>query len=200
MEDCIALRCRCGQVRGRVHRVDTARYGVCYCGDCQAYAHALGEPAGTLDEHGGTAVVQVGPSRVQITDGIANIAVLRLSPKGLFRWYASCCDTPIANTMPSPKMPFVGLVHTCWAPEGIAAVGPPSFRINLPKPPPGDLRDEHVLRAVGRVAAMMLGERLSGRYRRNPFFGADGAPITAPRVVPLDEVNAARAAVQAARR
>ncbi len=43
--------------------------------------------------------------------------------KGLMRWYASCCNTPIGNTMATSAMPFIGLIHACIdAPTG--ALGP----------------------------------------------------------------------------
>ena len=35
---------------------------------------------------------------------------MQLKPKGLIRWYASCCNTPIANTI-NGKMAFNGVFH-----------------------------------------------------------------------------------------
>ena len=37
-----ALQCRCGTLKGQVARAETANRGVCYCKDCQAFAHFLG--------------------------------------------------------------------------------------------------------------------------------------------------------------
>ena len=50
---------------------------------------------------------------VTMLEGLAaGVALLRLSPRGLFRWHTSCCNTPIGNTATGPGMAFVGLVHT----------------------------------------------------------------------------------------
>ena len=34
---------------------------------------------------------------------------VRLTPKGLFRWHTTCCNTPVGNTL-RPSVPFVGIV------------------------------------------------------------------------------------------
>ena len=65
----------------------------------------------TLDAAGGTRIYQLPPANVQITGGQENLACLRLKEKGLIRWYAKCCNTPIGNTV-SKSMPFIGLIHT----------------------------------------------------------------------------------------
>jgi hypothetical protein len=51
----LPLRCRCGRVRGIAGDVSPSsgfRF-VCYCGDCQAFAHFL-DRADVLDAAGGT--------------------------------------------------------------------------------------------------------------------------------------------------
>jgi hypothetical protein len=40
---------------------------------------------------------------------VERIVGLRLTPNGLYRWYASCCKTPLGNTL-GPAIPFVGIV------------------------------------------------------------------------------------------
>jgi len=60
----------------------------------------------------GVALYQTRPDCVHIDDGAEHLACLRLSPKGLLRWYASCCDTPLANTLvdrPKHLNPSTGL-------------------------------------------------------------------------------------------
>ena len=47
--------------------------------------------------------------RLRSLQGQHRIVGLRLTPKGLFRWYASCCNTPVGNTL-TPAIPFVGIV------------------------------------------------------------------------------------------
>ncbi len=51
------FQCRCGALQGEVLRPERGVRAVCYCGDCQTYAHLLGEASLVLDPLGGTDVV-----------------------------------------------------------------------------------------------------------------------------------------------
>ena len=106
----VPLRCRCGRVQGMATDVSpkTGNHIVCYCDDCQAYAHHLGR-TDLLDPQGGSDIVQVAPASLSFDLGADRIVGLRLSPKGLYRWYASCCNTPLGNTL-GPGLPFVGIL------------------------------------------------------------------------------------------
>jgi len=108
----IPIRCSCGALTGQVERTpgDDGRRLVCYCDDCQAFARFLGRADEILDEHGGSDIFQTAPARVTLTGGEQHLACMRLGPKGLLRFYASCCRTPIGNMLPNPQFPFVGLV------------------------------------------------------------------------------------------
>src|SRR5262245_39249766 len=113
----VELGCRCGHVHGRVRGAspEAVNRAVCYCDDCQAFLHYLGR-ANMLDAHGGTDIVQVAPSSLSFDRGTDRIACVRLSPKGLYRWYASCCKTPLGNTV-GPALPFVGIVAEAFRPD-----------------------------------------------------------------------------------
>src|SRR5439155_14721689 len=104
------LSCRCGQVRGRVKNAGprTVNRVVCYCDDCQAFLHHLGR-TDLLDGSAGTDIVQVAPAALTFDRGATRIVGVRLTSKGLYRWYASCCKTPVGNTL-TPALPFVGIV------------------------------------------------------------------------------------------
>jgi hypothetical protein len=107
----IELACRCGEVRGVLR--DAAPRSVnriiCYCDDCQAYLHHLGR-TDLLDEHGGTEIIQVAPSTMELRSGTDQLAAMRLSAKGMTRWYSACCRTPLGNTL-SAAVPFIGIPH-----------------------------------------------------------------------------------------
>jgi hypothetical protein len=98
----LPLRCRCGRVRGIAS--EFAPSGgfrlVCYCKDCQGFARFL-DRADVLDAAGGTDIAQMPPGRVKLTVGTDAVRSLQFSNK-VFRWYADCCGTPIANTASSP--------------------------------------------------------------------------------------------------
>src|SRR5262245_44421193 len=111
----LPVRCSCGIVRGALRGV-SGRNGnrvVCYCDDCQSFAHFLDRAQDVLDEHGGTEIFQTSAGRLAITAGADRLACVRLQPSGLLRWYTACCRTPIGNTLATRQLPFVGLVVAC---------------------------------------------------------------------------------------
>jgi hypothetical protein len=184
------LSCRCGTLTGHVGHRNTRR-GVCYCRDCQAFAHALGSDAGVLDEQGGTDVVATLQGNVTIEHGTEALACLSLSPNGLLRWYASCCNTPIANTTRNCRMSYVGLVHTCLrdASESLdEAFGPVRMRVNTRSARgPVNPTPFGTLKAVVGLSLALLQARVDGSYRRTPFFDSQGTPVASPRILTRDE-------------
>ena len=186
------LRCRCGALRGTVSHPEKASRGVCYCKDCQAYAHFLGKAGDVLDEMGGTDVVATLPKYLSFTQGLEQLACMSLSDKGMFRWYARCCSTAIGNTPRDIKLCHVGLIHTCL--EGGSkslddSFGPVRMRVNTKfakgKPEPMPMS---TFTAVLRFMTSLLRERLDGSYKTNPFFiFGGGAPIVPPKVLAREE-------------
>jgi len=191
------FQCRCGTLQGELDAPGSGVRGVCYCRDCRAYAHVLGQPEGVLDPWGGTDLVATQSRYVRFTAGAGSLACLSLSPRGLLRWYASCCNTPIANTPRDWKLPYAGMVHTCLErPEPMERSFPRvEARVNVKSAlgtPPQEGRG-----GMMRYAALMLRllvSRISGGYRRSPFFDAAGAPVAQVVVPPRETVDAARGA------
>ncbi len=193
------LRCRCGNVEGRVADASPANVNrvVCYCDDCQAFAHYLGRPD-LLDAHGGTDIVQVAPARLRFHRGDEHIVGVRLTPRGLHRWYAGCCDTPLGNTV-GPGIPFVGIVAEVFRGDGgrgpDAYFGPASgaimgkFAVGGAPPGPTGLQLGLLLRAIRKV----LGWRPMGRTWPHPFFAREtGAPSHPVKVLEPAEREALR--------
>lgn len=186
------LQCRCGTVKGTLTDTRKANRALCYCRDCQAFAHFLGKADEILDERGGSDIIQVLPKKVTFSQGADKLACMRLTEKGLLRWYASCCRTPIGNTLATPKLAFVGLVHTCLEGGGPSlndAFGPVRVVVYTkrargePKPPE---------RGKGAMLAWFFGTvlpaRFNGDYRTTPFFDvAKGTPVATPRVLSAEE-------------
>jgi hypothetical protein len=170
------LRCRCGSVEGRVASAaaKTVNRVVCYCDDCQAFAHALGR-ADLLDAQGGSDIVQVAPAALSFTRGREHIVGLRLTEKGLYRWYTECCKTPIGNTL-GTSIPFVGILAQSFrGVDGGSAndyFGPPIGRIfgkfAVGEPPAGSTKPDW--RLMARTIRMVLGWKLSGRTWPHPFY------------------------------
>ncbi len=203
------LRCRCGSFRA-VLRPPRGTRSVCYCKDCQAFAHYLGLPEGMLDEAGGTAIVAVRPRHVVVVAGAEQLVCMSLSGRGMLRWYTACCHTPIGNTPRSMSQHHVGLVHTCLeggSTELAASFGPVKLCLNRQsaiaapgRAPIAPLPASVQVAALLRFVAALLWARLSGRYKFNPFFDArTGAPVAKPRVLTTEEHDSlARAVAQAA--
>jgi hypothetical protein len=195
----LPLRCACGKLRGialAVSPTSTARI-VCYCNDCQAFARFLGRP-GVTDPWSGTDIVQIAPSRVRITGGGDTLACVRLSAKGLYRWYCGECKTPIGNTM-GPRVPFVGLIHSFMDHEGDgrdrdAVLGKPIGYLQTksavggvpPRP-----RGASLLRAIARNVRLLGKAWMTGAGSPSPFFDEKTrAPRIEPRVLTPSERRA----------
>jgi hypothetical protein len=189
----LSLRCRCGAVRGTARDVAPSKVNhcFCYCDDCQAFAHFLGRADDVLDAHGGTEITQMSQANVAFTAGMDKVAAMRLAPKGLIRWYAACCGTPIGNTLGTNAMPFIGMVHA-FIDTPSAALGPirgrgfaksaKGGRTAVPK----DGLPDAVM--VARVLVKLLRWRLRGDHQRSAFFdGGSGKPLVEPRVLAATE-------------
>ena len=195
------IQCTCGQIRGLLTSTTPSNRCVCYCDDCQAFARHL-KAHGALDERGGTEVIHVPPANLQFTQGAEKLACLRLTDAGMLRWYAACCNTPIGNTLANPRMSFVGLVHTCLVGDAQArqaSFGPVTMVVGV-KSALGDDNKPHTAGLVSGMAktmAMIFKARLSGAYRRSPFFNPEtGTPVAKPKVLTAAELGAAKSAAR----
>lgn len=180
------LRCHCGAVRGEMDTERAYARATCYCKDCRAFARFLGVP-GVLDASGGTDIVPVAPAAVRITAGGEHVVCMSLSPKGLLRWYAACCRTPLANTPREPKLPYVGMVSACFdaSPQMVdAAFGPRDRMVVNAQSATAHVRSTpmHLVMGSLRILMGVLGVKLR-RERTWPFFDANGQPLREPAVV-----------------
>jgi len=193
-----SLQCRCGKLTGQVTVPRKGGRGVCYCKDCQAYAHFLGTAEVVLDDMGGTDVVATLPKHLRLTGGVGALACLSLTERGILRWYAGCCRTPIGNTAASRGIPYLGLVHTCLGSlEAIeASFGPVRMRVHTKsaKGHPSVMPLSQAVALAQFIPTVVLA-RLDGSYRTTPFFSADGKPVAQRRVLTREELEAARNAV-----
>ena len=175
MSKTAALHGNCKEVRGLVTNAspETVNRVVCYCDDCQAFLHHLGR-ADLLDGHGGSDVIQIAPASLAFVRGSERIAGLRLTPKGIYRWYASCCKTPLGNTL-GPTIPFVGVIAQAFhsetqSPDDIFGrpIGAIYGEYAVGRPPEGatGFNPRLIARAIGKV----IGWRLRRQTWPHPFF------------------------------
>lgn len=186
--------CSCGQVRLELAPagVASATRLICYCVDCQTASRYLGY---ALPDHCGTGLVHSTPDRVTILSGKENLAIFRLSPNGLVRWYATCCNTPMVNMVRKPGMPFVGFVlHDTELPVADRLMGSNrnhAFTKYAPKGRGVPAKDVNFAGIGMGVVKRMLGAYLTGRSKANPFIGADGDWPVTPKVLTIEERAAA---------
>jgi hypothetical protein len=169
------FQCHCGRVRGCVADVAPGRVSrvTCYCDDCQAFLHQL-QRADLLDALGGSDIVLVAPASISFLQGTHELAGLRLTGSGLYRWYSRCCRTPLGNTL-GPTTPFVG-INTCVFAHGAAILdnmfgttrGAAWGKFAIGGIPNGMAHVGPV--AVMRIAGLILGWRISGRTWPHPCF------------------------------
>ncbi|ACY14154.1 DUF6151 family protein [Haliangium ochraceum] len=204
----IPLQCTCGTLRGVLRAVTptSSLHVTCYCGDCQTFAHVLGRADEILDERGGTEICQVSPAQLAFTAGQEQLACLRLSPRGLMRWYAACCDTPLGNTLASTGMPFFGCILALALPGGSAAhsdaLGPNLGNINggSARGPVEEPKFFGKVAVIGRFLRTVAGRRWRGEHKQSPLFDpASGEPVVTPRVLTLEQRQEAERARDAAR-
>lgn len=163
---------------------------VCYCDDCQSFAKFLGRAKEILDAHGGTDIFQMSSAHLEITQGIEFLECLRLTPNGVVRWYADCCNTPVGNTLPTRQIPFVSLIHTCMAVGNQSLdelIGPVRAGVNG-RYARGDraeinAHDKASLCVLFRVYRKLIAWRLRGDHKRTPFFDETGVPVVEPRIL-----------------
>ena len=166
--------CDCGKVRLSISPGQGTRL-VCYCSSCRDFAERF-DAGETLDAAGGADLYQTSPESVTIDQGRDNLAWIKLTQKGPVRWYATCCNTPMANTLTTRSIPFATILSANVDDKG--ALGPVIARVNR--------RDAtaHITEDAGSSGKAIraffwraVKSRLSGAYKRNPFFDNDGKLI-----------------------
>ena len=188
------ISCTCGRLKGTLNRNEDVNRCVCYCADCQAFARFLKRENEILDQMGGTSLIQTIPANITFTEGIENLACMRLTAHGLLRWYAACCNTPIGNTPPNPNISYLGLIHNCLSSDPNSldkSFGSVRMHVNT-KYAIGEDKPKSVglLSGTLRLIGMMLKARFDGSYKQTPFFVLEsGTPIVTPKVLNNQELK-----------
>lgn len=182
------IQCKCGRLKGSVANVKITNRVKCYCRDCQAFAHFLGKESEILDRLGGTDIVQMLPKNISFIQGTEVLACMRLTETGLLRWYTTCCNTPIGNTLPDYRMSFIGLVHNCLESSEVKldnSFGASFVPVNT-KYAKEPLKPNSVglLVTIARNITRILKARIDGSYKQTPFFVVDsGDSMVNPKIL-----------------
>lgn len=184
----VTLSCSCGALSAKLLNVGPQHgfHASCDCDDCHATNnhHGVHDPKDTAID-----LYQTSPSNLKILSGGENLSVLRLHKSGgLLRWYAKCCDTPMYNTMASPKLPVVGVVASNV--DNPEALGPVRAQGFVKKG--GKTTHKNMVGMLSRMIGRMARERISGRWRDTLFFDASTMePVVTPYTLTADERTAA---------
>ncbi len=196
-----SIRCSCGALQGSTHGLsgDDGPRLICYCDDCQAFAHFLDRTGDILDGHGGTDIFQMSPAHLRINAGADRFACMRLKPNGLLRWYAACCRTPIGATLATRHVPFVGLNHVCidgGTGDSLDQLLGPIQGGVFGRFAKGDRQAvtahdgaplSMILSSIGKIPR----RRLRGDHKRSPFFDPrTGEPVKTPKILSMVERQA----------
>ncbi|MFK7752207.1 MAG: DUF6151 family protein [Sedimentitalea sp.] len=165
--------CTCGTLRGTISGagIKSGTHLICHCRDCRAGELFLGQ---SDPGQNGVAMVQTMPDAVTLTQGADKLGLLRLSKKGPYRWFATCCNAPLFNTLSSAKLPFASLSAARL--DDPARLGPVRVRAFVPQPGGGTKHKGAAIMAW-RLFTNMGSARLSGRWKSTPFFDDSGAPV-----------------------
>ena len=176
----LPFSCTCGKLQGQITAsgVSSGTHVVCYCRDCRAGQLYFGQPD---PAPGPVNIYHLSPEAIQISTGAEYLAAMRLSPKGMYRWYAKCCKAPIATTTTTPKFPFAGFDVNRIADKD--RLRPVSTRGFVPQPN-GRQKHEKLMSAASGLLGRVIKSRVSGSWRKTPFFDPDtGEPVATPTVL-----------------
>lgn len=190
----VKMQCDCGKVRGHTDDINpqSGNRIHCCCADCQSFASLmdLEKKRSTsnqiVDEFGGTDIFQMPIAYVNITEGNEHIACLRLSHKGLYRWYTTCCHTPIGNTLDG-KMPFIGIIHNFMDKNMSrdSILGRSKGYIHCQhstKVIPEELKGSY-FKIAARIVSKLLVWKIKGLNQPSSFFTSNKQPVVIPKIL-----------------
>jgi len=175
----MTFSCTCGTLRGHItaRGVKTGTHAECFCHDCRAAQLYFGQPD---PAPGPVEILQTTPEDVIFESGTEHLAVMQLSPNGMYRWYAKCCNAPLATTTRTPKLPFAGFdVKRLTDGDCLGPIVTQGFVTG----PNGKQSHKGLRHAVFGLLSRVITSRLSGRWKNTPFFAVDTGQPVVPSVV-----------------
>ncbi len=172
--------CNCGTLHGHITAagVHSGTHVSCFCNDCRAAQLYFRQPdpaPGPVD------ILQMSPEEIRFDGGVEQLALMQLSPKGMLRWYAKCCNAPLATTPRTAKVPFAGFIVRRIADP--SQLGPITTRGFIPQPDGKQSHEKVRYAAVGLLKRLMK-SWLSGSWKKTPFFDASsGDPVAIPTIL-----------------
>jgi len=186
------IQCECGKFRAELTQFPQNTPGrlMCYCDDCQAFLSYI-KRSDLLDASGGTEVIPAYTADIKIIAGKEVVQCVRLHFKGMYRFFAKCCNTPITNT--DPTRPWAGIhrrMYTVKDPTRLdRELGPVKASIMgkyAKGTPPAGTPNTFDFKGMVTVLPFILKGKFLGKAKHSPFF-EDGQAIVAPKVLTPEE-------------
>jgi len=182
----VSLQCQCGKIKGTIKNAtaSSGNHVMCCCSDCQKFAQYLNQESNVLDQFGGTQIYQTSQSQVTIEEGADQLRSMRLTPKGMLRWYSGCCNTAIGNSM-NASVPFFGIIHSFINVENkTEQFGPVRAYVqtkDATETPDYPFHSEkYPIGITLRIARKMISWKLRGMHKPTVFFDSEGKPVSKP--------------------
>ena len=111
------------------------------------------------------------PAHIEVTEGGEHLACMRMSEAGIYRWYASCCNTPVGNTG-HYGLPFIGMIHELIveSADKEALFGPIKGHVQTKFARSELPASKLPLGSILRFVKIMLGAKFSRAHKHAPFF------------------------------
>lgn len=186
------IQCDCGKFRAELTQFPKNTPGrlICYCDDCQAFLHYLKRPE-LLNENGGTEIIPAYPADIKIIAGKDVVKCVRLHSKGMYRFFTSCCHTPIANT--DPTRPWAGINYHMYITKDPSVLdrelGPVKSSIMgkyAKGKPPAGTPQTFDFKGMVTVLPFIIKGKVLGKAKQSPFFH-NGEAIVVPKVLTAEE-------------
>lgn len=152
----------------------TGSHAECFCEGCRAGELYTGAPDPAPAPVG---IFQTSPHQLDIIKGHEHLAVFSFGPKNLLRWHASCCGSPLFNSMRNPKVSFVGMRTNLFA--DTTALGPVITQSYIPAPN-GKTRHEGIYGLIWQAVLRIAKNRITGRWKQTPLFDVVSDSPVAP--------------------
>lgn len=175
MSSDLPFTCACGKVTGTLagEAVKTGTRLTCGCASCRAAVkHLTGQTVGEVD------VYLTSAHLIHFEAGFELLAALNLSPKGSNRIYATCCNSAISVVPQSPRIGFSSLyVNRLASPQVTGPITAQVYRTEA-----DGKRHIGMGKMLRGVARRVLSDRISGNWRKSPYFDSAGA-LAVPKVL-----------------
>ncbi len=186
------IQCDCGKFRAELTQFPKNTPGrlICYCDDCQAFLQYI-KRTDLLNANGGTEIIPAYPADIKMIAGKDVVRCVRLHAKGMFRFFTSCCQTPIANT--DPTRAWAGINRRMYITKDPSRLdrelGPVKSSIMgkyARGTPPAGTPQTFDFKGMVTVLPFIIKGKVFGKSKHSPFFD-NGAAIVVPKILTVEE-------------